>query len=99
MHPAPCRNRTTCASVDVELPLLQPCAVDGDLSMADTAAAVTANGDRAVPASLSQVAADVSLPHMRWPAGSRTGYHGATSEGNWMREQRGGFAAAMLPAR
>jgi hypothetical protein len=82
--------------VDVELPLHGPHVVDIDLS---TAAATLPDGAQAVLAgfrpSLSQVAADPSRLRLRWPEGSRPGFHGDSGT-NWMRDSRVGFAGRTL---
>lgn len=82
--------------VDVELPLHGPQTVDIDLSMAaallpDVAQAVV-TGFRP---SLSQVAADPSRLRLRWPEGSRPGFHGHSST-NWMCDSRVGFAGRTM---
>jgi hypothetical protein len=82
--------------VDIELPLLGPLAVDLDLSMAaaglpgDTQAAVAG-----FPSGLAQVAAYPSRLRLRWPEGSRPGFHGHSSA-NWMRDSRAGFAGRTI---
>ena len=82
--------------VDVELPLSGPQAVDLDLSMAGAVSAgLSRDMQAAFQPSLSQVAADPSHLRLRWPVGSRPGYHG-NSGGNWMHNSRAGFAGRTI---
>lgn len=90
-------NHSNTASVDVELPLRHAPDVDVDLPLEGAVATLPAAGDRGFQPSMSQVAADLSLPRMRWPARSRSGYHGA-SDFNWMRDGHGGLAETTMPA-
>ncbi|MEO7939605.1 MAG: hypothetical protein ABIR55_13350 [Burkholderiaceae bacterium] len=98
MASIPNMHHTATASVDVELPLRHALSVDLELPLGDVAAALSAAVDHGFQPSLSQVAADLSLPRMRWPAGSRSGYHGL-SDVNWMRDAHVGLAQATMPAR
>lgn len=76
--------------LDVELPLPSAMAPDIDLStMAVAQVLAPVAGDLFQP-TLSQVAADPSRLRLRWPAGSRPGYHGDSS-GNWMHDSRVGI--------
>lgn len=80
--------------VDVALPLHRAASVDVALPLADQAAlpqqtAVVA--DNNFQPSLSQAAADVSVPRVRWPNRSRSGYHGG-SGWNWMRDGHAGLS-------
>lgn len=98
MASIPNMQHTATASVDVELPLRHALSVDLELPLGEASAALSDAPGHTTQRSLSQVAADLSLPRMRWPAGSRSGYHGLTDV-NWMRDAHAGLAEATMPAR